>query len=122
MKELPDDYSIRLVDLPESVGGFMSECPDGHVDVYINAKWGHNGQMDAAEHEFDHWRNDDLHNDKDIREVEGRTRGLKLMKARDLPRPGKRHDKVEMQIQQEKLDNWKGDPYLKLEYNRWEWY
>ena len=60
MNELPDDYTIHLVDLNERVGGLITECPDGHVDVYINAKWGHNGQMDAAEHEFEHWRNDDL--------------------------------------------------------------
>ena len=93
--KLPDDYTIRLVDLPHGVGGFMSECPDGHVDVYINARWGHDAQLDATEHEFTHWENDDLYNDDDIQEVERRaerrtgekTKGWKLVRARDLPRP-----------------------------------
>ena len=92
MRPLPDDYTVRLVDLPHSVGGRISETPDGHIDIYINARWGYNGQHQAFDHEIDHWENDDLHNDLDIRIVEMlRGRQLpKLMKARDLipkPRP-----------------------------------
>lgn len=85
-KPLPDDYTIRLIDLPISVGGRISECPDGHIDVYINARLSRDGQHRAADHEFDHWRNDDLHNDLDIRLVEGRdARKLPpLFRARDL--------------------------------------
>lgn len=92
MRQLPDDYTVRLVDMPTSVGGRISETPDGHIDIYINARWGYNGQHHACDHELDHWENDDLHNDLDIRIVEmlhGRQLP-KLMKARDLipkPRP-----------------------------------
>lgn len=114
MKELPDDYTIRVIDMPLGVGGFVSECPDGHVDVYINARWGHGAQYDAAEHEFDHWRNDDLHNDKDIREVEHEAERPVIVRARDLPRPGKRHDKAEQMMRTEKADDWKNDVYLNL--------
>lgn len=118
--KLPDDYTIRLVDLPVRVGGFINECPDGHVDVYINARLSHDGQYDAAEHEFDHWEHDDLHSDEDIKEVERRAdrRAHKplppLKRASDLPRPAKRHDKVELKIRQERLDEWKHDVYLDM--------
>ena len=89
VKQLPDDYTVRLVDLPPAVGGSISETPDGHVDVYINARHSHDGQLRAAEHEFDHWRNDDLHNGLDIHMIEGRDgRPLPpLMRARDLMPP-----------------------------------
>lgn len=90
MKQLPDDYTIRLIDMPVSVGGRVSETPDGHIDVYLNARHSHAGRLRAAEHEFDHWRNGDLHNGIDIREVEGRhaRRLPPLIRARDLaPRP-----------------------------------
>ncbi|MDO4866339.1 MAG: hypothetical protein Q4C10_07245 [Clostridia bacterium] len=84
--KLPDDYTIRLVDLPISVGGRISECPDGHIDVYINARMSRDGQYRAADHEFDHWRNDDLHNGLDIRLVEGRDAHKlpPIFRARDL--------------------------------------
>lgn len=111
---LPDDYTIRLVDMPVTVGGFVSECPDGHVDVYINARLSHDGQYGAAEHEFEHWENDDLNNDKDIREVEGAANVVRLARASDLPRPGKRHDAAEMRIRQERMDDWKNDVYLNM--------
>jgi hypothetical protein len=86
VKQLPDDYTIRLVDMPISVGGRISEYPDGHIDVYINARLSQDGQLRAADHEFDHWRNDDLHNDLDIRQIEGRDshRLPLLFKASDL--------------------------------------
>lgn len=86
MKELPDDYTVRLVDLPPAVGGAISETPDGHVDVYLNARHSRDGQLRAADHEFDHWRHDDLHNGLDIHQIEGRDgRPLPpLMRARDL--------------------------------------
>lgn len=92
MRNLPDDYTVRLVDMPTSVGGRISETPDGHIDIYINARWGYNGQHHAFDHEIDHWENDDLHNDIDIRIVEMlRGRQMpKLVKARELipkPRP-----------------------------------
>jgi hypothetical protein len=68
----PDDCTVRLIDMPVSVGGRISECPDGHIDIYINARHSEAGRRRDLEHELDHWRNDDLHNDLDIRAVESR--------------------------------------------------
>ena len=93
MIPMPDDYTVRLVDMPTSVGGRIEEGPDGHLDVYINARLSNVGQHTAAYHEWEHWLNDDLHSDRDIREVEGHVPSRKpgklppLIKARDLIRP-----------------------------------
>ena len=84
MKQLPDDYTVRLIDLPTSVGGRISECPDGHIDIYINARHSHAGHLRAADHEFEHWRNDDLHNTRSIFEIEDSKKLPPLMRARDL--------------------------------------
>ena len=92
-RPMPDDYTVRLIDLPISVGGRISECPDGHIDVYINARLSRDGQRRAARHEYDHWLHDDLHSTEDIRAIEGRDRRPlpPLLRARDLipppPRP-----------------------------------
>ena len=82
----PDDCTVRLIDMPVSVGGRISECPDGHIDIYINARHSEAGRRRDLEHELEHWRNDDLHNDLDIRAVEGRhARQLPpLIRASDL--------------------------------------
>ena len=101
MKQLPDDYTIRLIDLPPSVGGCISETPDGHVDVYLNARYSHDGQLRAADHEFDHWRHDDLHSALGIHQVEGRDgRQLPpLLRARDLmPKPVPRLSRHQLRI------------------------
>ena len=82
----PDDCTVRLIDMPTSVGGWISECPDGHIDIYVNARHSHDGRLRAFDHELDHWRNDDLHNSLDIRQVESRhARTLPpLLRASDL--------------------------------------
>lgn len=93
---VPDDYTVRLIDMPTVVGGTINESLDGHINIYINARLSHDGQHKAFDHEIKHWQNDDFHNDDDIRVVEARASGKesrlkaipKLMKARDLlPKP-----------------------------------
>lgn len=69
MIPMPDSYTVRLIDLPVSQGGMISEDPDGHINVYINARLSSSGQNTAAWHEWEHWYNDDLNNDRDIREA-----------------------------------------------------
>lgn len=107
----PDEYTLRLVDLPVRQGGMISEDPEGHVSIYINARLSDAGRREAAKHEFDHWANDDLHNDQSIQDVEregaeGRPSKLpKLMRARDLLR--RRYAPTP-------ADDWKNDVYLKL--------
>ena len=75
----------------------ISVSPDGHLNVYVNARHAHDQQLLDAKHEFDHWENGDLDSDRDIREVERNDaessagRLPPLMRARDLmpppPRP-----------------------------------
>ena len=120
---MPDDYTVRLVDMPVSVGGMISECPDGHIDVYINARLSSAGQHTAAFHEWKHWLNGDLDNGRPIREVEreverdveptGRARRQpKLMRARDLMRSQPKPQPKKPLYAPE----WKDDIYLKLPY------
>ena len=68
----PDDCTVRLIDMPVSVGGRISECPDGIGRLLRPHGILEAGQRRDLEHELDHWRNDDLHNDLDIRTVESR--------------------------------------------------
>lgn len=71
-RRIPDDCTVRLIDLPAGVGGRISEAPDGHVDIYINARYGENGCRRALDHELDHYDRGDLDNDLPIEAVEGR--------------------------------------------------
>ena len=91
-----DDYTVRMVDdLPASVGGFISESPDGHLNIYINARHSWHGQRRSFRHELRHAEEDDLHSDEPLAVIEARADGtdvrLKaiphLMRARDLLPP-----------------------------------
>ena len=33
MSSWPDDCTVRLIDMPVSVGGRISETPVGHIDI-----------------------------------------------------------------------------------------
>ena len=116
MIPMPDSYTVRLVDMPVNQGGMISEDPDGHINVYINARLSDAGRHTAAAHEWEHWYNDDLHNDRDIREVEGGTRKARrlkmLMRARDLmpkPAPKPRPPLIT------DMDKWKNDIIHRLQ-------
>lgn len=90
-RRIPDDCTVRLIDLPAGVGGRISEAPDGHVDIYINARYGENGRRRALDHELDHYERGDLDNDLPIEVVEGRADLPPLRRARDLvPKPAAR--------------------------------
>ena len=68
-----DDYTVRLVDdLPASVGGFISESPDGHLNIYINARHGWKGQRRSFRHELRHADADDLHSTDPLAVIEAR--------------------------------------------------
>ena len=90
-----DDYTVRLLDLPEGVGGFINEAPDGFLNIYINARHGWRGQLHSLDHELRHAENDDLHSTEPLAVIEDRADGEdpklkaipKLVKARDLVPP-----------------------------------
>ena len=88
----PNDYAVRLVDLPAAVGGFITESPDGFANIYINARHGDRGQRRAFRHELDHAEHDDLHSTEPVAVIEARAdsrdprlRAIpRLIRARDL--------------------------------------
>ena len=90
-----DEYAVRLLDLPEGVGGFVTESPDGFLNIYINARHSWRGQRRSFRHELTHGENDDLHSQEPLAVIEARADGtdvrLKaiphLMRARDLLPP-----------------------------------
>lgn len=90
-----DDYAVRLLDLPEGVGGFINESPDGYLNIYINARHGHDRQLRSLRHELRHAEHDDLHSTESLDVIEDRADGMdpklkaipKLVKARDLVPP-----------------------------------
>ena len=99
-----DEYAVRLMDLPEGVGGFVTESPDGFLNIYINARHGWKGQRKSFRHEMTHGENDDLHATEPLDVIEARADGtdvrLKtiphLMCARDLmPTPVQADSKPE---------------------------
>lgn len=62
---------VRLIDLPTGVGGVVSEDETGFLNIYINARWGYFEQRKSLRHELRHIKDDDLHNDRTIKEAEG---------------------------------------------------
>lgn len=69
---MTDDCVVRLIDLPAAVGALVAVDEDGFNNIYVNARWGYNGQRRAYKHEVTHIENDDAHNADDIRTVEAR--------------------------------------------------
>ena len=88
----PDDYTVRLVDLPVDCGGMVSLSPDGHFNIYLNARLDRATQREKFLHELRHILNDDFFNDDDIHTVESRADAYatprhhlpRLFKASDL--------------------------------------
>lgn len=104
-----DDYTVRLVDdLPASVGGFVTESPDGHINIYINARHGWKGQRRSFRHELRHADADDLRSTEPLAVIEARADGtdvrLKaiphLMRARDLLPPPPKTDPPRLTLRQ----------------------
>ena len=87
-----DEYAVRVMDLPVSVGGFIHESPDGFLNIYINARHGWRGQRRSFRHELRHAEEDDLHSQEPLDVIEARADGIDLrlstiphlMRARDL--------------------------------------
>ena len=86
-----DEYTVRLIDMPVRAGGFITESPDGHLNIYINARHSREKQRKSFRHELRHAENDDLHSEEDIATIEARADGRaalrsipRLMRACDL--------------------------------------
>lgn len=70
--ELEGEYTIRVVDMPECSTGFVLYDDDDHANIFLNARYTRESNLDTADHELTHILNDDFHNDDDIRTVEAR--------------------------------------------------
>lgn len=70
MNVWPDDYIVRLIELPCRVGGMVSQDEEGFYNIYINARLSLAGQKRALKHELDHISGDDLNNAKSIMDIE----------------------------------------------------
>lgn len=121
MQELPDSFTVRTIDMPTAVCGTIAESPDGHINIYINARLSHAGQIDALEHELEHWRNDDLNNeDDDIRTIEYRADHMeptaRLVRAKDIkpPKPKPNRITAPQRAYNAPQTDWQDDIYNKL--------
>lgn len=94
--ELEGEVTIRVVDdLPVASPGFVIYDETGHYNVYLNARYNHESNVQTADHELRHILNDDFFSDDDIRTVESRAdahatqrhRLPRLFKASDLLTP-----------------------------------
>ena len=66
----PDDVTVRVVDLPPFMHGFVRPDPEGHYNVYINARDPRWRQYRALEHEIEHIASGDVWSDASISELE----------------------------------------------------
>lgn len=92
-----DEYTVRLVDLPDEVGGVIKESKDGFLNIYINARHGWRGQRRSYRHEMRHAEHNDLHSEEPVGVIEARADSVdprlrsipRLRRARDLMPPAK---------------------------------
>ena len=125
MIPLPDSYTVHLVDLPLSEHGMVSEAPDGHIDLFVNARLSSAGQLKAALHEYEHWLHDDFNNDDDIQTVEGRARqkrdklsriAASIKRASEIPSPARHSEKQKTSFHSD--PDWKDDILHRMEYRQ----
>lgn len=67
---LPENCSVRLIDLDTKVDGLLTVGEDGFLNVYLNARLSRDAQRRALRHELRHYMRGDLYSDEDIRAVE----------------------------------------------------
>ena len=77
------DCTVRLVDLPVTVRGLVSEDETGWPNVYINARLSREMQREALRHELDHIADDDLYNTRSFEVVERRAQKRPHPSARE---------------------------------------
>jgi len=69
------DIIVRLVNLPSyCVGATVEEDCNGDYNVYVNARYGYNGQIKALDHEIDHIEHDDFRNGLPLKRCERRAK------------------------------------------------
>lgn len=69
--DAPYGCSIRLIDLPYSIGAMVALDEEGYASIYINARHSIEKQKRNLIHELRHLKRDDVYNDKSIYMIEG---------------------------------------------------
>jgi len=64
------DRIIRIINLPESIRGFVIPDQDGVYNIYINAKMNFEMQRITYQHEINHIKNNDPYSDLPVVELE----------------------------------------------------
>ena len=59
-----------LLDLPYDCRGYIVENFSGDVCIVLNARMNHETNMKSYEHELRHLKNEDLHCDESVDEIE----------------------------------------------------
>ena len=83
-----ENIHVHYMDFPTTVGGRTVPNEDGSFDVFINSRYGYNGQRKALEHELRHIQSGDFDSDKtdDVQTKEMIAHGLKMDITQD-PKP-----------------------------------
>lgn len=73
--DAPYGCSIRLIDLPYSIGAMVAIDEEGYASIYINSRHPVEKQRHNLLHELKHLERDDVYNDKSVYEIEGYLNG-----------------------------------------------
>lgn len=65
-----NDIFVRLIDVPVDLKGLVKEDANGDYNIFINARYNYDQQLETYFHEEAHARLGHLHSDKDIEEIE----------------------------------------------------
>ena len=66
----PEEYCIRLLDLPCSVNALVVFDEEGFPNIYVNARLSREKQAEAVQHELRHIRRNDAYNRHTIQDAE----------------------------------------------------
>lgn len=69
------DYRVILMDLPETIPGFIQER-DGYYTIVINSRLSMDDQREALAHELDHLRRGDMSSDLTADSIEAAAHGV----------------------------------------------
>ena len=70
MMMTPEEYCIRLIDLPGTVKALVVYDDEGFPNINVNSRLSREEQAEAVRHELVHIQRDDAYNDRSIREAE----------------------------------------------------
>ena len=73
-----NDYVIvRYANLPTTIPGFSIRTPDEYTTIILNARCGHNKNIESFMHEMKHISDDDFYSIESVDAIELRTHGGK---------------------------------------------